>query len=73
MCDHGYQMMQTVFLFVFVFDLLRAALEAYESSQAMGQIRAIVTGLCHSHSNLESELHLRPTPHLTAMPDPLTH
>ena len=40
---------------------------AYGDSQARGQIRSVATGLCHSHSNMGSELHLRPTPQLTAM------
>ena len=43
---------------------------AYGSSQAGGQIGATAASLCHSHSNAGSELHLRPTPQLTAMPDP---
>ena len=41
----------------------------YVSSQAMGQIGALAAGLYHSHSNLGSEPHLRPTPQLTAMLD----
>ena len=47
-----------------------ATLEAYGSSQAMGQIGATAAGLCHSHSNSESRLCLLPTPELMAMPDP---
>ena len=35
-----------------------------------GQIRAAAADLYHSHSNAGSELHLCPTPQLTAMPDP---
>ena len=35
-----------------------------------GQIRATAAGLHHRHSNTGSELHLRPTPQLTATPDP---
>ena len=43
---------------------------AYGSSQTRGHIRATAAGLQHSHSNARSEPHLRPTPQLTAMPDP---
>ena len=61
-------------LFVFVFFVFsvfsRAALAAYGGSQARGLIRAVAAGLQHSHSNAGSELSLRPTPQLTAMPDP---
>ena len=34
---------------------LRATPAAYESSQARGQIRTRVSGLCHSHSSVRSE------------------
>ena len=40
------------------FFLLRAVSVANGSSQARDQIRAAVAGLCHSHSNARSELHL---------------
>ena len=43
---------------------------AYGSSQARGQIGAVAASLCNSHSNAESEPHLRSTPQLVAMPDP---
>ena len=43
---------------------------AYGGSQARGRIGAVATSLCQSHSNARSELHLRPTPQLTAMRDP---
>ena len=43
---------------------------AYGSSQARGQIGATAAGLHFSHSNVGSEPHLRPTPQLTATPDP---
>ena len=56
------------FIYLFFF-LFRAAPAAYGSSQARGWIRAEVTGLHHSHSNVRSELHLRPTPQLAAKPD----
>ena len=39
-------------------------------SQARGRIRAAADGLCHSYSNARSDPCLRPTPELTAMPDP---
>ena len=47
-----------------------AAPAAYGGSQARGLIGAVAAGLHQSHSNLGSELHLRPTPQLTATPDP---
>ena len=55
--------------FFCLFALSRAASAAYGGSQARGQIGAVATGLCQSHSNVGSELHLRPTPQLMAMPD----
>ena len=42
---------------------------AYGSSQARGWIGAATAGLCHSHSNVGSKPHLRPTPQLAAMSD----
>ena len=51
------------------FCLFRAASTAYGGSQARGGIRAIATGLHHSHSNARLEPHLPPTSQLTAMPD----
>ena len=51
-------------LFVcFLLLIFRAALEAYRSSQARGQIGAAATGLHHSHSNVGSKLHLPPYHH----------
>ena len=47
-----------------------AAPAAYGDSQARGLIGAVATGLRHSHSNAGSELHLQPTPQLTATLDP---
>ena len=45
------------FFFLFlVFGLLRAAPEAYGSSQARCQIKAVTAGLLHNHSNMGSEL-----------------
>ena len=43
---------------------------AYGRSQARGRIRATAAGLHHRHSNAGSEPHVRPTPQLTATPDP---
>ena len=50
--------------------LFRATPAVYGRFQARGQIGAIAAGLYHSHSNMESELHLPPIPQLTAAPDP---
>ena len=47
-----------------------AASAAYGGSQARGLIGAVAAGPCQSHKNVGSELHLQPTPKLTAMPDP---
>ena len=59
----------TIMIFFF-FCLFRAAPMAYAGSQARGLIGATAAGLHHSHSNAGSKLCLRPTPELTAMPDP---
>ena len=53
---------------LFFFFFFRAIPAAYGGSQARSQIRAVAAGLCHS--NVGSELHLRPTPQLMAMSDP---
>ena len=50
--------------------LFRATPAAYRGSQARGLIGAIAAGLHHSHSNMGSELCLRPTPQLMATLDP---
>ena len=55
---------------LFFFFLFRAVPIAYRLSQARGQIRAIAADLGHSHSNIGSELHLKPTPQLMAMLNP---
>ena len=52
------------------FFLFKAARVAYGSSRARSQIGATVAGLCHSHSNTGSELHLWPMLQLVAMLDP---
>ena len=59
-----------LFIYFCLFAFSRAAPAAYGGSQARGQIGAVATGLCQSHSNAGSEPHLRPTPQLTAMPNP---
>jgi len=53
-----------------LFWLFKAAPAAYGGSQVRGQIGGTTAGLHHSHSNEGSELHLSPTPQLTAVPDP---
>ena len=52
---------------LFYFCLFRAAPMAYGGSQVRGRIGA---SLHHSQSHAGSELFLRPTPQLMAMPDP---
>ena len=62
------------FLFVFLFFcFVRAALGAFESSQARGQTGAAAASLQHSHRLLGSEPRLRPTPQLKVTVDPLIH
>ena len=56
--------------FIFYFLLFRAAPAAYGDSQARGPIGAVAAGLCHSHGNAGYQPRLRPTPQLTATPDP---
>ena len=51
--------------FSFSFAISWATPAAYGGSQARGQIEAVATGLCQSHSNAGSEPHLQPTPQLT--------
>ena len=58
------------FLSFCLFAFSMAAPIAYGGSQARGLIRAVSTGLHQSHSNTGSDLHLQPTPQLTATPDP---
>ena len=57
------------FCFV-LFCLFRVTPVTYGSSQARDRIGATAAGLHHRHSNARSEPHLRPTPQLTATPDP---
>ena len=58
------------FFFFGLFIISWAAPSAYGGSQAKGQIGAVAAGLRQSHSNVGSELRLRPAPQLTAMLDP---
>ena len=46
---------------------------AYGGSQARGLIRAVATGLCHSHRNVGSKQNLQPIPQLTVCAGSLTH
>ena len=62
------QISKTIFFFFFL--LFRAAPAVYGGSQARSLIGAAAASLRQSHSNVGSQLHLRPTPQLTAIPDP---
>ena len=62
--------MYEFFIYNFFFLLFRATPTAYGGSQVRGPMGAVAAGLCHSHSNTGSKLHLRPIPQLTAIPDP---
>ena len=50
--------------------LCKAEPKVYGGSQARGRIGAAAAGLCQSHSNTRSKLHLRPMPQLMATLDP---
>ena len=56
--------------FLFSFGLFRAPPSVYGGSRARGRIGAAAAGLHRSHSNARSKPRLRPTPQLTARPDP---
>ena len=58
------------FYFLIVFCPFRDAPMAYGGSQARGPIRATAASPYQSHSNARSEPCQRPTPQLTATPDP---
>ena len=58
------------FLFVCFLPFLGPLPWQYGGSQARGPVGAVATGLHQSHSNAGSEPRLRPTPQLTAAPDP---
>ena len=53
-----------------LFAFSRTNLMAYGGTQGRGRIGAVAAGLHQSHSNARWELCLRPTPQLTATPDP---
>ena len=56
-----------MYLFILLF---RATPEAFGGTQARGPIGGTAASLRHSHNNAGSKLCLRPTPQLTATPDP---
>ena len=56
----------------FFFLLFRSTPATYRGSQARDPIRATAAGLCHSHSNAGSELHLWPTPQQCQILKPLS-
>ena len=62
--------LRIIFSFFFAPSAFRATPSAHGGSRARGQIRTTAASLCHSHSNARSEPNLRPTPQLTAIPDP---
>ena len=71
---HQFQLVWCFYLFIYLFIYCLFAIswaspEAYGGSQARGQIGAVATGLCQSHSNAGSEPRLWPTLQLTATPD----
>ena len=68
--SHNVQRTISFFFFFGLFAFSRAAPASYGGSQARGLSRAAATGLHQSHSNSGSEPRLRPTPQLTATPDP---
>ena len=67
--DHLYLKVVHFFFLVFL-PFLGPLPVAYGGSQARGRIGAVTAGLCQSHSNARSEPGLRPSPQLTATPDP---
>ena len=66
---HFHRTFKNVYLFFFFFHF-RATYSTYGNSQARGQIKATAASLHQSRSHAGSELHLRSTPQLTAVPDP---
>ena len=59
-----------IFIYLFTFVFSRVAPAAYGCSQGRGLTGVVASSLHLSHSNTGSEPRLRPTPQLTAMPDP---
>ena len=70
MCNRSVPFIYLFICLIFTFRLFRATLVSYGGSQARGRMGAAATGLYHSHSHAGSEPRLRPTPQLTAVPDP---
>ena len=71
-CWHRFSVLaqfNNLFTYLFIF-LFMATPAASRGSQARGRTGATAASLCHSHSNTGSRLGLRPTPQLTATPDP---
>ena len=65
------QTILSIYFFIYLFIVFSmAALSAYGDAQARGLIGPAAASLYHSHSHVESESCLRPTPQLTATPDP---
>ena len=60
----------TKYIYIYFAFFFRSAPVAYGGSQASGPIRAVATGLHHSHSNTRSEPCLWPTSQQMATPDP---
>ena len=61
---------EVVFIYLYIFGLLRASPAAYGGSQTKGRIGAAAAGLRQSHShNAGSEPRLQLTPQLTATLD----
>ena len=58
------------FFFLYFCLFFRAAPMVYGGSHAGGLFGAVAASLRQSHSNVGSELRLRPTPQLMATPDP---
>ena len=67
---HSQMASSNIFTTFFFFPFLGPLPVAYGGSQARSPIGAIAADLSQSHSNTGSKQHLRPTPQLTATPDP---
>ena len=66
----GCSFQKIIIIITIIILLFRATPAAYGSSQARGLIGVAAASLHHSHSHTRSETSLRPTPQLTATPDP---
>ena len=69
-CLHTYVLKYHTHNKVLFLLLLLFRATACGSSQARGRTGAAAASLHHSHSNVGSKTHLRPTPQLMATPDP---